>query len=45
MQLGYATLRDLGGGEDQKKLALDVAADVIKARLENFEIRRPDPTT
>ena len=45
MQLSYATLRDLAGDEQQRKVALDVAADVIKARLDRFEMYGPGSPT
>jgi PilZ domain len=41
MQLSHATLRDLGADEKRRLAALDVAADVIKARVERLAGAQP----
>lgn len=42
MQLDYATIRDLGGTEAERKLALDVAADAAWTHFANYEIYGPE---
>lgn len=41
MQLDYATIRDLGGPEAKRTVALDVAADAVWARFADHEIYGP----